>query len=129
MYYTMCTCSENFPEKFSMNFILQNFTDDDGKRLARCIMRTDNILSKWRTSCGEEYIFAPVNLFDMIVDEELTQAGVVAGSGGSGGSGIGIAGSESEEAVVQIKPQRVSMKLRVRKCSFTFRLLTLFSVF
>ncbi|XP_071541233.1 integrin beta-PS isoform X2 [Panulirus ornatus] len=99
-----------------------NFTDDDGKRLERCIMRTDTFVPKWRTTCGEDNVFEPQNYFEMIVNEELTQAGVVAGSGSSGGIGVG--GSESGEAVVQMKPQRVSMKLRVQETNsmqVTFR--------
>ncbi|KAK8725734.1 hypothetical protein OTU49_010446 [Cherax quadricarinatus] len=98
-----------------------NFTDDDGKYLSRCIKRTDEVASRWRSSCGTTDIYEPGNYFEMIVDEELTQAGVLAGSGSSGGID---GASGSGEAVVQIKPQRVSMKLRVQEAysmQVTFR--------
>lgn len=55
----------------------------------------------------------PANYFEMLINHELTQAGVLAGSGGSLGGAAGAAGG-SGESVVQIKPQRVAMKLRVR---------------
>ena len=41
-------------------------------------------------------------------------AGVLAGGGAAAGSGLEVA-SAAEEAVVQIKPQQVGMKLRTRK--------------
>ncbi|XP_042227152.1 integrin beta-PS-like isoform X2 [Homarus americanus] len=100
-----------------------NFTDDNGKWLSRCIKRTDEIASKWRVSCGTDSIYEPGNYFENVNNVQLTQAGVLAGSGGSG-SGSGISGSESGEAVVQIKPQRVSMRLRVQEAysmQVTFR--------
>ncbi|XP_045617424.1 integrin beta-PS [Procambarus clarkii] len=99
-----------------------NFTDADEKYLSRCIKRTDEVASRWRAACGADSINEPGNYFEMVDDFELTQAGVLAGSGS--GSGIGIGGSESGEAVVQIKPQRVTMKLRVQEAysmQVTFR--------
>lgn len=70
--------------------------------------------SEWREACGADDVNEPANFFEMLVNNELTQAGVLAGSGAQGGA-AGVAGS-SGETVVQIKPQHVGMKLRVREC-------------
>ncbi|XP_066947764.1 integrin beta-PS isoform X1 [Macrobrachium rosenbergii] len=95
-----------------------NFTDDGGKELPRCIKRTDDIASRWRSACGAEAnIYEPGNYFELVINEELTATGVLAGSGEGGLL-------ESGEAVVQIQPQRVAMTLRVHEAlsmQVTFR--------
>lgn len=91
----------------------QNFTGEEGKSLSRCIQRTDDIAAEWRDACGISDVHEPANYFEMLINHELTQAGVLAGSGASLGGAAGAAGG-SGESVVQIKPQRVAMKLRVR---------------
>nr|ACY82398.1 integrin [Penaeus vannamei] len=91
-----------------------NFTNENGKGLSRCIKRTDELATEWRAQCGSLYIDEPGNYFENIVNNNLTAAGVLAG-GSASGSGMSISGSSSEEAVVQIKPQRVQMRLRVQE--------------
>ncbi|KAK7015830.1 Integrin beta-1 [Halocaridina rubra] len=97
-----------------------NFTDENGKELSRCIKRTDEVASKWRAACGADAnIYEPGNYFEAIIDDELTAAGVLAGTG-EGGLSL----TETGEPVVQIKPQRVEMKLRVQEAysmQVTFR--------
>ncbi|KAG0728356.1 hypothetical protein GWK47_032629 [Chionoecetes opilio] len=87
-----------------------NFTGLDGKSLSRCIQRTDDVSLEWREVCGTDDVYEPANFFEMLINNELTQAGVLAGSGGQGGAagGAGFSG----ETVVQIKPQHVGMRLR-----------------
>lgn len=100
-----------------------NFTGEEGKSLSRCIKRTDDIAAEWRDACGINDVHEPANYFEMLINHELTQAGVLAGSGGSLGGAAGAAGG-SGESVVQIKPQRVAMKLRVQESyslAVTFR--------
>lgn len=87
-----------------------NFTGVDGKSLARCISRTDDMVAEWRSTCGVDFIDEPRNFFEMKLNNELTQAGVLAGSGGVAGGAGG-----SGETVVQIKPQRVGLRLRVKE--------------
>lgn len=89
-----------------------NFSNENSKELPRCLKRGDEIAAEWRALCGSQFIDEPGNYYENIVDEELTAAGVVAGSSGSG---LGISASGSEEAVVQIRPQRVRMNLRVKE--------------
>lgn len=91
-----------------------NFTDENGKELSRCIKRTDEIASKWRNACGvDSNIHEPGNYFEATINEDLTAPGVLAGAGGAGEGGLSL--SESGESVVQIRPQRVAMKLRVQE--------------
>ncbi|CAL4140762.1 unnamed protein product, partial [Meganyctiphanes norvegica] len=88
-----------------------NITDGD-KELDRCVKRQDAF--QWREICGAENIYEPENYFEMLVNNELTKAGVLAGSAAAGGAASGSA-SSSEETIVQLKPQRVAMKLRVQE--------------
>ncbi|XP_045106617.1 integrin beta-PS-like isoform X2 [Portunus trituberculatus] len=89
-----------------------NFTGVDGKSLPRCIQLTDDIASEWRQACGDN-VNEPANYFEVLINNELTQAGGLATGEGAAGS-AGAAGSYGEQ-VVQIKPQRVSMQLRVQE--------------
>ncbi|KAK4304644.1 hypothetical protein Pmani_023412 [Petrolisthes manimaculis] len=105
-----------------------NFTDEGGQNLKRCVKRTDEGVSQWRETCGAYNVYDLANFFEMIDNFELTQAGVLAGSGSVSGGGGGAAGGSwsagSSEAVVQIKPQRVAMQLRVQESysmTVTFR--------
>ena len=62
-------------------------------------------------ACGTDDVYEPSNSYRGLVDDELTKAGVLAGSSSAGGT-AGAAGA-SGERVVQIKPQHVALKLRV----------------
>lgn len=90
-----------------------NFTGVEGNILPRCILSTEEIAGEWRQACGDN-VNEPANYFEVIINNELTQAGVLAGSGGAAGGAAGAGGAYGEQ-VVQIKPQRVSMQLRVKE--------------
>lgn len=86
--------------------------------LVRCVDRT-SLLDEWSFICGEENIYKPDNLYQVLRDDELAQAGVLAGSGSAaaGGAAWGSSSSSSSrhESLVQMRPQNIALKLRVRE--------------
>ncbi|KAF2356108.1 Integrin beta subunit VWA domain [Trinorchestia longiramus] len=87
----------------------------------RCIDRADNVLDEWTESCGSVDIYQPENFYKLVRNDDLAQAGVLAGSAGgaSGAAAAAAAGSaaaaSSQESLIQMRPQRVQLNLRVRE--------------
>lgn len=81
----------------------------------RCRERQGH-LDIWREACGQEYIVEPENYFEIIENFALAEAGVLAGSAAasSGYHGSGY----YEQHLVQMKPQKADMKLRISKIFF-----------
>jgi len=86
----------------------------DTHSLLRCSNRAGD-LDEWSQACGTEHIYSPENFFRLERNEELSKAGVLAGSGASGGFAGGSQHSSSHQSIVQLKPQGVTLKLRVEE--------------
>jgi len=89
----------------------------DTHSLLRCSNRAGGSLDEWSMTCGQENIYSPENFFKIVADEELSKAGVLAG-GAAGGAYSGSSGSyhgSSQQSIVQLKPQGLSLKLRVEE--------------
>ena len=72
--------------------------------MSRCRERGSTIGSTaWEIACGDEHIYTPENFVHITMNKSLAQAGILAGS------------AEAGEEVIQMKPQRVNMRLRVSK--------------
>ena len=100
---------------YIISYPLQEFIYEETS-LSRCRERKGSALSPWFKVCGQDNVFAPENFFQVEVNKDLSKSGVIKGSGGSGfGSAGGASGSG--EQVIQMKPQKASMRLRVRKFS------------
>lgn len=87
-----------------MVFILQDFGAAEGGRLPRCNQQNKYIEGPLAGQCRLEDIVNPDSEFRAILDLALSKAK----------SGIDLEGTEGKDAV-QIKPQRVSLKLRISK--------------
>jgi hypothetical protein len=87
-----------------MVFIFQDFGAAEGGRLPRCNQQNKYIEGPLAGQCRLEDIVNPDSEFRAILDLALSKAK----------SGIDLEGTEGKDAV-QIKPQRVSLKLRISK--------------
>ena len=84
--------------------LLQEFSTIDGARLPRCNQQNRYLNGNLQGQCGLEFIINPDNEFRKIIDKALTKS------------------KEGREAV-QMKPQRVSLKLRARNNTFHYAIL------
>ncbi len=87
-----------------MVFIFQDFGAAEGGRLPRCNQQNKYIEGPLAGQCRLEDSVNPDSEFRAILDLALSKAK----------SGIDLEGTEGKDAV-QIKPQRVSLKLRISK--------------
>lgn len=107
------TCNQhrisNIEEELIRFFCLQDFGAAEGGRLPRCNQQNKYIDGPLAGQCRLEDIVNPDSEFRAILDLALSKAK----------SGIDLEGTEGRDAV-QIKPQRVSLKLRISKSHWQF---------